>query len=91
MTKLTKEILDDKVEKINVSYRIVDSPCFITKSEYRLVCQHEAHHVSAGAERQLDGFLHGVQEDDGGQSHALHYDGIEQEGVGRQSDKTLKD
>ena len=86
-----KEILDDKVEKVIVSYRIVDSPCFITKSEYRLVCQHEAHHVSAGAERQLDGFLHDVQEDDGGQSHALHYDVIEQEGVGRQTDKTVKD
>ena len=57
----------------------------------RLFCQHGAYHVSADYERQLDDFLHGVQEDDGGQSHALHYDGIEQKGVGRQSDKTALD
>ena len=30
----------------------------------RLVCQHGAHHVSTGAERQLDDLLHGVQEND---------------------------
>ena len=47
--------------------------------------------MSAGAERQLDDFLHGVRENDGGQSHAHYYDGIDQKGVGRQSDKTVKD
>ena len=57
----------------------------------RLVCQQGAYHVSADAERQLDDILHSVQEDNGGQSQALHYDGIEQNGVGRQSDKTAMD
>ena len=57
----------------------------------RLLCQHGAYHVSADADRQLDDFLRGVQEDGGGQSHALHYDGIEQKGVGRQFDKAVKD
>ena len=34
LTKLMKEILGDKAEKVIVSYRIVDSPCVITTSEY---------------------------------------------------------
>jgi len=32
--KLMKEILGDKVEKINMSDRIVDSPCVLTTTEY---------------------------------------------------------
>ena len=100
LTKSMKKILDVKVEKIIMRYRIVDSPCVITKSVYdwtdevdegdtqrqswegnyelqnrrfavcyhdvsvRLVCQHGANHVNAGAERHLDDFLHGVQEND---------------------------
>ena len=82
LTKLMKEILNDKVEKVNVSDRLVDSPCVLTTAEKRLVYQHGEH---------LDDFLHGVQENDGGQSRALHYDGIDQKGVGSQSDKTVKD
>ena len=36
LTKLMKEILilNDKVEKVNVSDRLVDSPCVITTAEY---------------------------------------------------------
>ena len=33
-TNLTKEALGDKVEKVVVSDRIVDSPCVLTTSEY---------------------------------------------------------
>ena len=33
-TKLTKEVLGDKVEKVIVSDRIFDSPCVLTMSEY---------------------------------------------------------
>ena len=33
-TKLTKKALGDKVEKVIVSDRIVDSPCVLTTSEY---------------------------------------------------------
>ena len=91
LTKLMRGILDDKVEKLNVSYRIRRFAVCYHDVRVRLVCQHGAHHVSAGAERQLDDFLHGVQENDRGQSHALHYDGIDQRGVGRKSDKTVKD
>merc|ERR1711906_15451 len=34
LTKLMKEVLGDKVEKVQVSDRIVDSPCVLTTSEY---------------------------------------------------------
>merc|ERR1712134_127505 len=34
LTKLMKEVLGDKTEKVIVSDRIVDSPCVITTSEY---------------------------------------------------------
>merc|ERR1711966_15913 len=34
LTKLMKEVLGDKVEKVQVSDRIADSPCVLTTSEY---------------------------------------------------------
>merc|ERR1711976_794974 len=34
LCKLMKEVLDDKVEKVVVSQRIVDSPCCLVTGEY---------------------------------------------------------
>merc|ERR1712038_1700132 len=34
LTKLMKEVLGDKVEKVQVSNRMADSPCVLTTSEY---------------------------------------------------------
>merc|ERR1711902_194907 len=34
LTKLMKEVLGDKVEKVVVSGRMADSPCVLTTSEY---------------------------------------------------------
>jgi len=34
LSKLMKEVLGDKVEKVQISSRIVDSPCVLTTSEY---------------------------------------------------------
>merc|ERR1712224_715584 len=34
LTKLMKEVLGDKVEKVIVSSRMADSPCVLTTSEY---------------------------------------------------------
>merc|ERR1711981_1142407 len=34
LCKLMKEVLDDKVEKVVVSNRIVDSPCVLVTGEY---------------------------------------------------------
>merc|ERR1711966_176929 len=34
LTKLMKEVLGDKVEKVMISYRMADSPCVLATSEY---------------------------------------------------------
>merc|ERR1711957_851811 len=34
LTKLMKEVLGDKVEKVLISFRMADSPCVLTTSEY---------------------------------------------------------
>ena len=34
LTKLMKEVLGDKVEKVLISSRMADSPCVLTTSEY---------------------------------------------------------
>merc|ERR1711948_69875 len=34
LTKLMKEVLGDKVEKVVISSRMADSPCVLTTSEY---------------------------------------------------------
>merc|ERR1712124_238131 len=34
LSKLIKEVLGDKVEKVMISSRVVDSPCVLTTSEY---------------------------------------------------------
>merc|ERR1712194_890883 len=34
LTKLMKEVLGDKVEKVIISFRMADSPCVLTTSEY---------------------------------------------------------
>ena len=34
LTKLMREVLGDKVEKVGISSRMADSPCLLTNSEY---------------------------------------------------------
>ena len=41
VTKLTKEILNDKIEKVIMSYRIVDSKCAITTTGYGWIANME--------------------------------------------------
>merc|ERR1712124_223784 len=62
LTKLMKEVLGDKVEKVIISSRIVDSPCVLTTSEYGWSAN-GAHHEGAGAPGQLHDLVHGVEED----------------------------
>merc|ERR1711871_859967 len=62
---LMKEVLDEKVEKVQVSDRLARVP---RDGRVRLVRQHGAHHEGAGAARLVHVLVHGVQEDDGDQS-----------------------
>ena len=85
-----KELFSDKVEKVNVSDRLADSPWVPTTTGYGWSAIMERI-MQAGAERQLDDFLHVSKKDGGGQPHALHFDESAQKGVGRLSDKMMKD
>ena len=52
-------------------------------------CSNIAEKSKIGSSRHLDTFAT-TQNDGGGQSHALHYDEMEQKGVGRLSGKTVQ-
>jgi len=58
LTKLMKEVLGDKTEKVAVSRRKADSPCVLTTSEYGW----------------LYDLLHGIEEDNGNQSKTFNHD-----------------
>ena len=70
---LTKLMMD-----VNVSDRIADSPSRSDCVGVRLVCQYGAYHESTSSSRQFHDFLHGVQEDHGGEPNPLHQDGVEE-------------
>merc|ERR1712182_62688 len=79
LSELMKEILGDKVEKVVMSERMTESPCVLVTGEYGWR-QHGAHHARAGAPRQLDVLVHGLQEDHGDQPQALHHEGAQGQG-----------
>ena len=78
-----KEVLGDKVGKMIVSDRIVDSPCVLVTSEHKWSANMERIMKAQALHDNSMTFLHGLQEDHGGQSNALHHDGVEEEGGGR--------
>ena len=55
-----------------------------------MVCQYGAYHESTSSSRQLHVFLHGAQEDDGGQPNSLHHDGVQEERL-QQTNPTRQD
>jgi molecular chaperone HtpG len=49
LCKKIKDILGDKIEKVQLSDRIVNSPCvLVTAGPARLVCEHGAYHEGSG-------------------------------------------
>ena len=83
LTKLMKEVFADKVEKVIVNDRIVESPCVLITLEYGWSANME-YHESSSSSRQFHFILRGVQEDHGGQPNPLHHDGVEEKGFSRQ-------
>merc|ERR1712146_27463 len=62
------------VEKVVVSNRLTDSPCCLVTGAYGW------NHEGASSSRQLPSLLHGIQEDDGGESNSLYCHGSPPEG-----------
>merc|ERR1712045_704842 len=83
LTKLMKEVLGDKTEKVVVSSRMADSPCVLTTSEHGWSAN-IAHHEGPSTEGQLHDIVHGVKEDDGDQSKALDHVRAQEESSSRQ-------
>merc|ERR1711968_236645 len=82
LSKLMKEILGDKVEKVVMSERMTESRA----RHWRvwLDRQHGAHHARAGSARQLHVLLHGVEKDYGDRPQALHHEGAQGQSRSRQ-------
>merc|ERR1712146_168647 len=83
LSKLMKEILGDKVEKVVMSERVTESPCVLVTGEYGWTANMERI-ARAGPPRQLDVVLHGLEEDHGDQPEALDHEGAQGEGRRRQ-------
>merc|ERR1711935_595945 len=81
LSKLMKEILGDKVEKVVMSERVPVRP---RDRRVRLDRQHGAHHARPGPPRQLHVLVHGVEEDHGDQPQALDHEGAQVQGRRRQ-------
>merc|ERR1719164_404141 len=79
LSKLMKEILGDKVEKVHVGACHRVAVC-ARHGRVRLDRQHGADHACPGPARQLDVVVHGVQEDDGDQPEALDHEGAQGQG-----------
>ena len=83
LTKLMKEVLGDKVEKVIVSDRIVHCPHVLRTSEYGWSANMECiMKAQALFDNSITSYIVS-QENHGGQSNALHHDGVEEDGVGK--------
>jgi len=78
LCKKVKEVLGDKIEKVVLSNRVVNSPCCLVTGEFGWSANME-NHEGAGVARQLDDQLHGCEENDGAEPQQSHHPGAEEE------------
>merc|ERR1712100_999208 len=91
LCKLMKEVLDDKVEKVQVSNRIVDSPCVLVTGEYGWTANMERiMKAQALRDSSMAGYMSSKKTMELNPSHAIIRT-LREEAEADQSDKTVKD
>merc|ERR1711959_709142 len=91
LCKLMKEVLDDKVEKVQVSNRIVDSPCVLVTGEYGWTANMERiMKAQALRDSSMSGYMSSKKTMEVNPSHAIIRT-LREKAEADQSDKTVKD
>jgi len=91
LCKLMKEVLDDKVEKVQVSNRIVDSPCVLVTGEYGWTANMERiMKAQALRDSSMQGYMSSKKTMEVNPSHAI-IKNLREKAEADQSDKTVKD
>merc|ERR1711943_171556 len=91
LCKLMKEVLDDKVDKVQVSNRIVDSPCVLVTGEYGWTANMERiMKAQALRDSSMQGYMSSKETMEVNPSHAI-IKNLREKAEADQSDKTVKD
>jgi len=91
LCKLMKEVLDDKVEKVQVSNRIVDSPCVLVTGEYGWTANMERiMKAQALRDSSMQGYMSSKKTMEVNPNHAIIRN-LREKAEADQSDKTVKD
>jgi len=91
LCKLMKEVLDDKVEKVQVSNRIVDSPCVLVTGEYGWTANMERiMKAQALRDSSIQGYMSSKKTMEVNPNHAI-IKNLREKAEADQSDKTVKD
>merc|ERR1712065_94282 len=91
LCKLMKEVLDDKVEKVQVSNRIVDSPCVLVTGEYGWTANMERiMKAQELRDSSMQGYMSSKKTMEVNPNHAI-IKNLREKAEADQSDKTVKD